>query len=56
MEKKKSSYFAHDRLSLDGFSKMYKQNWKKKLENAEKLIEYGLIRGAKIDVPSIAVK
>lgn len=32
---------------------MFKHSWKEELEHAQKLIEYGLLRGAKVDTPSV---
>lgn len=32
---------------------MFKHSWKEELEHAQKLIEYGLLRGSKVDTPSV---
>jgi ferritin len=42
-------------MSLPGFAKMFHHSWKEELEHGEKLIEYGLMRGAKVSTPSVAV-
>ncbi|RNA42819.1 Ferritin heavy chain 1 [Brachionus plicatilis] len=48
-----ANYFGHDRVALEGFAKMFKHSWKEELEHAQKMIEYGLLRGAKVDTPSV---
>ncbi|CAF0988319.1 unnamed protein product [Brachionus calyciflorus] len=48
-----ASYMSHDRVALEGFSKMFKHSWKEELEHAQKLIEYGITRGASIETPSV---
>ena len=48
-----ASYFGQDRVALEGFSKMFEHSWKEELSHGEKLIDYALMRGAKIDTPSV---
>jgi ferritin len=47
---------AHDRIALPGFSKFFEHHREEKLENAQKLINYGIKRGSdKIDIPHLPV-
>jgi ferritin len=51
-----STHLGHDSIALEGFSKMFLHSWKEETEHAQKLIEYGLKRGANVVIPSIEVK
>ena len=50
-----SNYFAHDRVALHGFAKMFIHDWKEEIEHVEKLFNYGTMRGANVITPSVAV-
>jgi ferritin len=41
-------------VALEGFAKMYNHNWKEELSHAQKLIEYGLLRGSRVNTPDVA--
>ena len=49
-----ASYFAHDRIALEGFAKMFEHSWKEEIGHGQKLIEYGLMRGSKMETPSVS--
>ena len=51
----KSNYFAHDRVALHGFSKMFEHSWKEETEHAEKFIDYSIKRGGRVITPTISV-
>ena len=39
---------------MEGFAKMYQHSWKEELSHAQKLIEYGLLRGSRVITPDVA--
>ena len=49
-----ASYFSHDRVALEGFAKMFEHNWKEEIGHGQKMIEYGLMRGANIQTPAVS--
>lgn len=48
-----SSYFAHDTVALNGFSKMFEHSWKEEIEHAQKFISYQIKRGGKVVTPVV---
>ena len=49
-----ASYFANDRVALDGFAQMFHHSWSEEIEHADKLREYGIMRGTAVQTPAVA--
>ena len=50
-----SMHFSMDRVALKGFAKLFREDWKDEIEHGEKLIDYGITRGAKLVTPAVMV-
>ncbi|CAF0758974.1 unnamed protein product [Brachionus calyciflorus] len=48
-----SNFFAHDRVALHGFAKIFRADWKEELEHVEKLVNYGIMRGSNVITPAV---